>query len=164
MLASDQSTALPKWSLTKSECLQALVELLVTFTGMLSFPAHTQSARFISSNQLNLITPSHPSDHRFSAPSILSFGEATRLWHSSLLVNSPFPLALRSVCDVGAVLCVSAAGSHTCLLAPATTAAQSQSPSLITQFLKNKEIGNVNQPAWQLQQRSTPLCNKHHSN
>lgn len=73
-------------------------------------------------------------------------------------------LSLQSVCDVSEVPLCFGALFHTCSLVLAVVVAQSQSLWLITQSLRNKETGNINQPAWQLERRSTPLCEERHSN
>lgn len=158
MLAFDHSGALPHkgW-------MHMLVELWVVVTGVF-FLLLTHN-KVISSLLIRWTTLPPP-----ITVIMVSVLHLQLFWWSltapALLSASKqaFPLALRSVCDVGEVLCVSAAGSHTCSLVPAPIAAQLQSPSLITQSLKNKETGNVNQPALQLQRCSTPLCNKHYSN
>ncbi|MEQ2228352.1 hypothetical protein ILYODFUR_007934 [Ilyodon furcidens] len=118
----------------------ALVELLVTFTGVFSFAAPSHNL-LVSSPPLSL-TSIHYSDHGFSSD---PFGEASRLRLSSPPAEQLLRhLAPRSVRDVGEVpRMFAAAGSHTCSLVPVTAAAQSPPWSLITRSLKKKETGNV---------------------
>lgn len=78
-------------------------------------------------------------------------------------LTSSFP-SLQWVCDVSRASLCSGTRSRTCTLVPAAAAAQMQSVWLISQSLRNKETGNINQPAWQLVLRSTLLYNKHHFN
>lgn len=141
-----------------------LLGLLVLFNGFDIFSFLIQSHNLLVSSPpiswrwLNTCFP--PCGEHGLSP---SFGETSQLRASS----SPAKKAFFSLCgrSVTSLRCrVFGARCHTCSLAPAAVAAQSQSPCLITQSLRNKETGNVNQPAWQLQRRSTPLRNKHHSN